>query len=248
MKNIFKLDYERYYNISDITDAILLIDNDNTNTIIENVKRLENLYSDIVNLNLNYNIFKALQGQYSDAFSYIKDELIYTQCMDDSDEFYDYYDLDEDMVDKDKLYELIITGLLDDELLYDVIDTFDILDTILTAAGVRFGTVGYSPWSYYVALTNCEYSFIRDMYEGYDVFNVTQLDEEGKPIDSLGLCYLPTEKDVYECIKLYFNIDESEPIYIVDNEETKYINIPKVKMVPDTTYSFELMEEGERLK
>ena len=106
------------------------------------------------------------------------------------------------------------------------------LEAILNEIGIKFGTVGYSPWSYYIALKDIKDDFIEDLYNGYNIYDITQYDENGMELDSLCWVYAPNTSDLIDCIKSNFILDDKDDfIYLVENDASMYINHDKIKKV-----------------
>lgn len=103
-----------------------------------------------------------------------------------------------------------------------------------------FGTVGYSPWAYYLSWKDVDYSFVRDMYEGWYWYNLELLDEEGFAEDSIGGVYAPDDKELLMAIRENFGISEDE-FYLVDNEVTTYFNFDKVQEFESVSYSYQII-------
>lgn len=106
------------------------------------------------------------------------------------------------------------------------------------------GTVGYSPWSYYIATsydTQVDYrrSWIRDLWDGYNFYDIIAYNENGEYFDSLGCNYITNEDDLMEVIDMM--VGDNDYRIIKNNEYLieKYIPTEKlVDRVVHTTYSF----------
>lgn len=126
-----------------------------------------------------------------------------------------------------------------DEFLNGMLDYF-VSDIILidypAFCGYSTGTVGYSNWSRYITVPEVDSNFVRDVWEGYNFYDMAVYDENGTMIDSIGGCYIPSEKELIEYAKDYFHI-EKEDIKLVDNDNVQYFDFKKYEMIP-TKYKF----------
>lgn len=90
----------------------------------------------------------------------------------------------------------IISKLLDEAYLIEVLecvthkildlisDDMDILKDYLSGLGYKFGTVGYSNWSYYIAAHDDE-SYFRDLWERHNFYTIIEHNDKGELVDSL---------------------------------------------------------------
>lgn len=133
--------------------------------------------------------------------------------------------------------------LLDDGFVYEILEYLqedkEFLEKIASLYDCVFGTVGYSPWAYYLAWGDLERSFIRDLYEGWHWYHLALLDEEGNVIESVGGCYIPETSDLHSYVKDYFGIEKND-YWLVDNTEATYFDHKKIKEVTDINYSYVL--------
>ena len=136
-----------------------------------------------------------------------------------------------------------IYELLDDGFVYEILEYIqedkEFLEKIASLYDCVFGTVGYSPWAYYLAWGDVERSFIRDLYEGWNWYHLALLDEEGNFIEAVGGCYIPELSDLHSYVKDCFGLEEND-YWLVDNEEAKYYDHKKVKELIDINYSYVL--------
>ncbi|MBS4462207.1 hypothetical protein JXA27_06500 [Aerococcaceae bacterium zg-B36] len=170
------------------------------------------------------NINNAIQSKFDEISNeYSKEEIL--EVLD-----YDYDYMEEESINT--LSEIIedyngnfgIAYYEVDEILVEF--NYNLKDIIEQYA--NFGIVGYPQWSYYIAPKDVDYNFIRDLCEGWNFYDIALLDNNGDVLDSIGQCYIPDEKTLVEYIENYFNLKQSQ-YKLVDNEYTKYFNLPKVK-------------------
>jgi hypothetical protein len=138
----------------------------------------------------------------------------------------------------------IVKWFLENEkehLIYDIIYNNnynnDILEAINDNSNLQAGTVGYSDWSYYIAPSDTSKSYITDIYEGYNFYDIIEYKvlENNELVfnDSLSQCYITKNDDLKEYINDYFNLESEDTIYILDDENTQYFDdsedIKKIK-------------------
>ena len=116
----------------------------------------------------------------------------------------------------------------------------DLIRQFFEVNDITFDTVGYSPWSYFLAYKDVSLTYITDLYEGWHFYTLLHLDESGEVIDSIGEVYLGEDSyTLAEAVKDHFGLDD---FYLVDNEESTYQDHKKVKATAYTTYSFKVID------
>ena len=144
------------------------------------------------------------------------------------EEDWEYYEDLEDFVSEDEQYFL-------EELLGE---DRSILIDFFQANDLEFGTVGYSPWSYVLYAKDLKHSYVNDVYEGWNFFSIATLDAQGDVVDSIGFVYLDGDYTLEEAVNDNFGIED---FFLVDNEESKYIDHKKVNKISHVEYSFEVI-------
>ena len=212
MKNIFELKYSEYYSTEDFTDCVKFYEKIGYDDLIEFLATHEK--DELLSVK---HLIKHAEDEFND---YLEDQYEW------------YYDEDECSFEDFKK-EFIIEDDFNHELYEFLIDyiTDDKLENILKEIGVKFGTVGYSPWNYYITLNDVSDDFISDLYNGYNIYDIIQYDTEGYMLDSLHSVYAPNTSDLITYIKDYFNINKDDYIYIEDNDASTYIEHEKIKKV-----------------
>ena len=104
--------------------------------------------------------------------------------------------------------------------------------------GLQIGTVGYSPWSNFIAPMDVSKSFIRDLWEGWNFYTLILLDENGEVKDSSYEVYIPDTEELKEVVYNYFGITD---FYLVDNNEASYMDIKKVREIPKVDLSYKII-------
>ena len=199
--------------------------------------RLSYIINHIINLNSNIkdNIITE-----KDIFHNLVrgEENYYLEILKD----YDYGDYIYDLEELEKFTNLqdYIDAFSEIDLLDFLLDVDDI-ENICTKNNCQFGTVGYSPWSYYIAYKDVEYSFIRDLYEGSDWYCISLWSEEGDILDSVGGVYAPNIEELDNVVSDYFGL-EPDSYYLIDDIYTEYFDKPKVKEFITKNYHFEIID------
>lgn len=99
---------------------------------------------------------------------------------------------------------------------------------------LQFGTVGYSPWSYYLSLPDFDRGYISDLYNGYNFYDfyIYELNEDNEleQVDYLTIYVNSLDfKDYDNTIKECFSIDDYKIIENTSNLD--YIDVPKDLLV-----------------
>lgn len=214
MKTVFELKYSDYYSAEDFTDE---------------VKFYEELgYDDLIDFLTTHNKDELLSVKH--LIKHAEDE--FNDYLEDQYSW--YYDEDECTFEEFK-EEFIIEDDFDLELYDFMLSELNEkqLKNILKEIGVKFGTVGYSPWNYYIALYDVSDDFISDLFEGYNIYDIIQYDTDGNMMDSLYSVYAPDASDLISYIKDYLILEnnDDEIIYLEENDASMYIEHEKIKKV-----------------
>ena len=151
--------------------------------------------------------------------------------------------LQDDYIDEEDLenFETIEDFMYEDEG-YFLDEIFEgdtrIIEDFFRANDLEFTTVGYSSWSFVLYAKDLEYNYVNDIYEGWNFYSIATLDAQGDIIDSIGFVYLGGEYTLEETVKDNFGIED---FFLVDNDESKYIDHKKVKKIAHVEYSFEVI-------
>ena len=149
------------------------------------------------------------------------------------DDYIDEEDLENFETIEDFMYE--DEGYFLDELFGG--DT-EIIEDFFRANDLVFSTVGYSPWSYVLYAKDLDHSYVNDVYEGWNFYSIATLDAQGDVEDSIGFVYLGGQYTLEEAVKDNFGIED---FFLVDNEESTYIDHKKVNKIAHVDYSFEVI-------
>ena len=148
----------------------------------------------------------------------------------DDEDYIDFYTLIEDGY----IYEIF--EFLENHVAYN--DLENIYNNICELNNFKFGIVGYSNWSYYIAYDDVDKEFIRDLWEGYN-FYILETIVDGEVEYSVGGCYILDVETLDQYVLDHFGI-QSNDYYLVDNDESTYYDKKKVKEIEHTSYSYQL--------
>lgn len=110
-------------------------------------------------------------------------------------------------------------------------DGVNLTEAFLSYLGLEAFTVGYSPWSLVVTYKDSDREFYEDLYNGWNFYDLIQIDENGELIDIIGGFYIRNEKELYDAVVGNFGLEEFK---LIDNEEAGVFNLPKAETI--TTY------------
>ena len=201
-------------------------------------------YKDIINhiINLNSDIDDNIITEKDIFHNLVRGrENYYLEILKD----YGYGDYIYDLEELEKFTNLqdYIDAFSEIDLLdfFSDVDDNEFIENLCTKNNCQFGTVGYSPWSYYIAYKSVEYSFIRDLYEGWNWYVISLWSEDGDMLDSLGSVYAPNIEELDSVVSDYFGL-EPDNYYLIDNMYTQYFDKPKVKEFITKNYHFEIID------
>lgn len=107
----------------------------------------------------------------------------------------------------------------------------NLTEKFLDFLGLETFTVGYSPWSLVVTLKGANREFYEDLYNGWNFYDLVQVDQHGELIDIIGGFYIRNEKELYDAVADHFGLGEFK---LIDNEEAGAFDLPKAETI--TTY------------
>ena len=228
-KNIIRLELEMD-SIDSYEYDIIYLDRFSYKDIINHIINLNSNVND--NIMTEKDIFQNLvRGEEDDYLKMLKD--------------YGYGDYMYDLEELEKFTNLqdYIDAFGEIDLLdfFSDVDDSEFIEKLCTKNNCQFGTVGYSPWSYYIAYKDVEYDFIRDLYEGWNWYCISLWSEEGDILDSVGGVYAPNIEELDIVVSDYFRL-EPDDYYLIDNMYTQYFDKPKVKEFITKNYHFEIID------
>lgn len=107
----------------------------------------------------------------------------------------------------------------------------DLTEAFLSYLGLEAFTVGYSPWSLVVTYKGCNREFYDDLYNGWNFYDLIEVDKYGDIIEAIGGFYIRNEQELRDAVRDHFGLDEFK---LIDNEEADGFNLPKAETI--TTY------------
>ena len=161
---------------------------------------------DKINVDILYNINKNY------ILDYLEEELLY------------HYDPDV-LIEMNNIKKVIFEDLeqeLIDEWYYRA--TEEEKEQVFYDLGLQVGSAGYSNWATIIAYKDLNINYLKDLWDGYNFYDIRIHDNQGCLIDSISELWYPDIKleDIKEDIRDYFNIDK--PVF-VDNDIVQYIDI-----------------------
>ena len=193
--------------------------NESTEIRFTDDKSLSNLedlvnQSRVNNMGLNSIDLEELFAKYLEG-----QEKRYTRILLEEYELKGYYEL-EDIEDNEDFRDLLEDNrdLLED-LLYIISQEEnkkedDIINELLNQVEYTFDTVGYSPWSYYIAPSDIDYDYIYDLYHGYSFYTVELIIDDNS-YEITDYVYLNNLEDLDKYVKELWSLRE----YDLDQED-----------------------------
>ena len=143
----------------------------------------------------------------------------YTRILLEEYELKGYYEL-EDIEDNEDFRDLLEDNrdLLED-LLYIISQEEnkkedDIINELLNQVNYTFDTVGYSPWSYFIAPSDIDYNYIYDLYHGYNFYTIELIIDDNS-YEITDYVYLNNLEDLDKYVKELWSLRE----YDLDQED-----------------------------
>ena len=224
--NIIQLDYEMdiFYDMDSFLDYHV----DYLGDRFLNIK-IRDIFDTIRDLNKDFNNQELTDEQIFLNYAKGNEEQFLKEFMLEFETDVDYKNLKE-VLDDNYIYELI-------DLFIDLYDGENNIKDLCEINNCRFGTVGYSNWTYYITHEKISKDFVYDLWEGHNWY-ILSLIQDNEVVDSLGGVYIPNLKDLDTHIKENFGIDKDD-YFVVENDIGRYIDKPKVKEIKHVRYTYE---------
>ena len=107
----------------------------------------------------------------------------------------------------------------------------DLSERFLDYLGLQSFTVGYSPWSRVVTFKDHDQEFYNDLYNGWNFYDLIEVDQHGDLIDAVGAYYIRTDQELRDAVKDCFGFDSFK---LIDSDGTDWFDIEKAETI--TTY------------
>ena len=107
----------------------------------------------------------------------------------------------------------------------------DLTEKFINYLGLQTFTVGYSPWSRVVTFKDHDQEFYSDLYNGWNFYDLIEVDQHGSIIDIVGGYYIQTDQELRDAVKDCFGLDSFK---LIDNEPANNFSIEKAETI--TTY------------
>ena len=232
MTNFIKLqfadDLENYTDQAVFLGAIQEYDIFNNNN---NIGRINDLLEAYERYTIQENILPFLEsvGYNIEALAEL-----YNTCIvgDDSDDFDDFEEFkDNNITNTMEAIEYSCGEFLTDMFYYiecEQNNGIDLTEKFLDFLGLQTFTVGYSPWSRVVTFKYHDTEFYNDLYNGWNFYDLIEVDQYGDIIDIVGGYYIQTDQELRDAVKDCFGFDNFK---LIDNEAAQCFDIEKAEKI-----------------
>lgn len=230
MTRYFIMDYTSYIE-DDYTDDIIYNSSNDMDIFLENVAQL-------------YNITAKKELTEKQIFTqYIKTTNITKEQIEEMTDYLPYLPEFEFIEDGDwiNIYDYCYNSDYIEDILEIIANgEYNIREDLAEFYNINYGTVGYSPWSFYWDITN-DRELVNDLWEGRNFYDIAEVDENLEYLDSIGTCNITSTEELLEYLKAYFGVEEKD-IVLIDNEISRGLNFPRAKV--EVTYKIgEIIEQ-----
>ena len=104
----------------------------------------------------------------------------------------------------------------------------DLNERFLDYLGLQTFTVGYSPWSRVVTFKDHDQEFYSDLYNGWNFYDLIEVDQYGDIIDIIGGYYIQTDQELRDAVKDCFGFDNFK---LIANEAAAWFDIEKAETI-----------------
>lgn len=235
MKNFIKLQYPEF--LDHYTDDILFLGKIGTDQIFtsDNIEEMDLLNEKAGRGPVQENILPFLE-----SVGYSEKDIaeLFNTCLVGNDP--DDYETAEEFEEENEinLMDAINFDLSDfiNNMFYYIeceqhIELGSLTEKFLDYIGLEAYTVGYSPWSLVVTYKDSDREFYEDLYNGWNFYDLIQIDEHGELIDIIGGFYIRNEKELQQAVEEAFGFTDFK---LIDNDEAGAFNLPKAETI--TTY------------
>ena len=235
MTNFIKLQYAEY--LEDYTDGALFLGDVGTDQIFstKNIEEIDGLLGDAGRGTVSESILPFLE---SVGYTFTDIAELYNVCIVGNDP--DDYETAEEFEEENEInvmdaVDCDTSAFITDMLYYIECERNkkgeDLTEKFLNYLGLEAFTVGYSPWSLVVTYKGSNQEFYEDLYNGWNFYDLVQVDQHGELIDIIGGFYIRNEKELYDAVAGNFGLEEFK---LIDNDEADGFDLPKAETI--TTY------------
>lgn len=235
MKNFIKLQYPEF--LDHYTDDILFLGKIGTDQIFtsDNIEEMDLLNEKAGRGSVQENILPFLE-----SIGYSEKDIaeLFNTCLVGNDP--DDYETAEEFEEENEinLMDAINFDLSDfiNNMFYYIeceqhIELGSLTEKFLSYLGLEAYTVGYSPWSLVVTYKGSNRDFYEDLYNGWNFYDLIQIDENGELVDIIGGFYIRNDQELQQAVEENFGLTEFK---LIDNDEAGAFNLPKAETI--TTY------------
>ena len=235
MTNFIELQYAD--DLENYTDQVVFLGDITQDNIFHpyNVNQINNLLKIIERGTIQENILPFLEsvGYHIEALAEL-----YNTCVvgDDPDDFDDFDDFEANNIGNTISAAAYDTSAFIADMFYYIeceqhMEMCSLTEKFINYLGLQTFTAGYSPWSRVVTFKDHDQEFYSDLYNGWNFYNLIEVDQYGDIIDIVGGYYIQTDQELRDAVKDCFGVDSFK---LVDNEPGSNFSIEKAETT--TTY------------
>lgn len=235
MANFIKLQYTEF--LEDYTDGALFLGGIATDQIFstKNIEEIDGLLGDAGRGTVSDRLLPFLE---SVGYTFTDVAELYNTCLvgNDPDEFDTVEEFEEE--NEINLMDAINFDLPDfiNNMFYYIEceqnkKGEELTEAFISYLGLEAYTVGYSPWSLVVTYKDSNQEFYNDLYNGWNFYDLIEVDENGELVDIIGGFYIRNDQELQQAVEENFGLDSFK---LIDNDEADAFDLPKAETI--TTY------------
>ena len=231
MTNFIELQYAD--DLENYTDQVVFLGDITQDNIFHpyNVNQINNLLKIIERGTIQENILPFLEsvGYHIEALAEL-----YNTCVvgDDPDDFENSEEFeDNNITNTMEAIEYNCGEFLTDTFYYiecEQNNGINLTEKFINYLGLQTFTVGYSPWSRVVTFKDHDQEFYSDLYNGWNFYDLIEVDQYGNIIDIIGGYYIQTDQELRDAVKDCFGFDNFK---LIDNEAAQCFDIEKAETI-----------------
>ena len=160
---------------------------------------------------------------------------LYNTCIvgDDPDDFDDFDDFEANNIGNTISAAAYDTSAFIADMFYYIeceqhIEMCSLTEKFLDYLGLQTFTAGYSPWSRAVTFKDHDQEFYSDLYNGWNFYDLIEVDQYGDIIDIVGGYYIQTDQELRDAVRDCFGFDNFK---LIDNEAAAWFDIEKAETI-----------------
>lgn len=235
MTNFIKLQYSEF--LDDYTDDALFLGDVGTDQIFHpyNVNQINGLLESLERYTIQESVLSFFE-----SIGYSEKDIaeLYNTCLvgNDPDDYENAEEFEEE--NESNLMDAVdcdTSAFITDMFYYIECEQNkkgeDLTEKFLDYLGLQAFTVGYSPWSLVVTYKDSDREFYEDLYNGWNFYDLIEVDEHGELVDIIGCFYIRNDQELQQAVEENFGLEEFK---LIDNDEADGFDLPKAETI--TTY------------